>query len=112
MAWLFVSKERVRTMSAQEARDALPAVITARKRVHLVAVATGPVLAVAAIAAIGLSWWLVPALLGAFFVGGFFRFWAWHSYRSACVLGLSGYARDALVGRWMTQDNLGFGPHR
>jgi hypothetical protein len=112
MAWLFVSAERVRAMSAEEAKEALPAVITARRRAHLVAVATGPVLALATIALIGLSWWLVPALMSAVFVGGLFRFWAWHSYRSACVLGACGYVRDALVGRWMTQDNLGFGPHR
>ncbi|WP_224371891.1 hypothetical protein [Hyalangium versicolor] len=112
MAWLFVSPERVRAMTAEEAMETLKAVITARKRLHLVAVASGPVLALAAIALIGLSWWLVPAIPGAFFVGGFFKFWAWHSYRSACVLGLAGYPRDALVGRWMTQDNLGFGPHQ
>lgn len=112
MAWLFVPRERVTAMSAQEAQEALKAVIVARRRVHLVAVAAGPVLALAAIVTIGLSWWLVPALLGVLIVGGFFRFWAWHSYRSACVLGLCGYARDALVGRWVTADNLGFGPHR
>ncbi len=112
MAWLFMSQERVRAMSAQEAQEALKAVIVARRRVHLVAAASRPVMALGAIAAMGLSWWLVPALMGVFLVGGFLKFWAWHSYRSACVLGLSGYTRDALVGRWMTADNLGFGPHR
>ncbi|PTL76514.1 hypothetical protein [Vitiosangium sp. GDMCC 1.1324] len=112
MVWLFVPEERVRTMSVEEAMEALRGVISARQRVHRVAVASGPVLMLAAIAFIGLSWWLVPALLGAAFSGGLFRFWAWHSYRSACVLGLTGYARDALVGRWVTADNLGFGPHR
>jgi hypothetical protein len=112
MAWLFVPKERVRAMSAQEVQEALKAVIVARRRVHLVAVASGPVLALGAIAVMGLSWWLVPALMGVLLVSGFFRFWAWHSYRSACVLGTCGYARDALVGRWMTADNLGFGPNR
>jgi hypothetical protein len=99
MAWLFVPAERVRAMSAEEAMEALKAVITARRRAHLVAVASGPVLSLVAIALIGLSWWLVPAVMGAIFAGGFFRFWAWHSYRSACVLGMCGYARDALVGR-------------
>jgi hypothetical protein len=112
MAWLFVSAERVKAMSADEAMEALQAVITTRRRTHLGAVASGPVLALAVIALIGLSWWLVPALLGVVLTSGFFKFWAWHSYRSACVLGACGYPRDALVGRWMTQDNLGFGPHR
>lgn len=112
MAWLFVSAQRVRSMSVEEVNEVLQAVITVRRRAHLVAVASGPALALGAVAALGLSWWLVPALMGALFAGGFFRFWAWHSYRSACVLGMCGYARDALVGRWMTQDNLGFGPYR
>jgi hypothetical protein len=112
MAWLFVSRDRVTAMSVQEAQEALTAVIAARRRVHLIAVVTWPVMALTAIVTIGLSWWLVPALLGVVMVGGFLRFWAWHSYRSACVLGLCGYARDALVGRWVTADNLGFGPHR
>jgi hypothetical protein len=107
-----VSKERVKAMTAQEAQELLTRVIAARRRMHLVAAAAGPVMALGAIAAMGLSWWLVPALMGVVLVGGFFRFWAWHSYRSACVLGMCGYTRDALVGRWMTADNLGFGPHR
>jgi uncharacterized membrane protein len=112
MAWLFVSAQRVRSMSAEEANAVLKAVITARRRAHLVAVASGPVLSLVAVATLGLSWWLVPALMVTLFVGGLLKFWAWHSYRSACVLGMCGYARDALVGRWVTQDNLGFGPHR
>jgi hypothetical protein len=38
--------------------------------------------------------------------------WMWHLYRSACVLGMCGFARDALVSRMVTADNLGFGPNR
>jgi hypothetical protein len=111
MAWLFVPAEQVRKMSAAELLPALQAVITARRRTHAVAVVAGPVMALVVVAAIGLSWWLVPALMGTVLAGGLFRFWAWHLYRSACVLGACGYARDALVGRMSTADNLGFGPN-
>jgi hypothetical protein len=112
MAWLFVPEERVRAMSLHEAYEALAVVITARRRLHGVAVASGPVLAVGSVAVIGMSWWLAPALVGVVLASGVFSNWSWHLYRSACVLGTVGYARDALVGRMVATDNLGFGPNR
>jgi hypothetical protein len=111
MAWIFVPAKRVRAMSAQEVHAALQAVITARRRAIYVARASGPLMVLAAIATIGLSMWLVPALMGAILFGGLLSNWAWHLYRSACVLGMCGYSRDALVGRMRTSDNLGFGPY-
>ena len=112
MAWIFVSVERVKAMSTREVHEALQAVITARRRAHSVMLAAGPLMAIAAVTTIGLSMWLIPALMGAVFVGSLLRMWTWHLYRSACVLGACGYARDALVGRMVTADNLGFGPNK
>jgi hypothetical protein len=112
MAWIFVPAERVKAMTAEEVIVALQSVITARRRAINVMRASGPLMAVVSIAAIGPSMWLVPALMGSILLGGLLSNWMWHLYRSACVLGACGYARDALVGRMVTADNLGFGPNR
>lgn len=112
MAWIFVPVERVKAMTVEEANAALKAVITARHRAIYVMRASGPLMAAISIATIGLSMWLVPALMGSLLLGGLLSNWMWHLYRSACVLGMCGYARDALVGRMVTSGNLGFGPHR